>query len=126
MKIEDQLKDLIADKYGSMLQFASVVGIPYTTIASILTRGIHKASIDNVISICKALQISADELAQDKIVPITEAYSKTYPTDLEAFISHARKHIEDSLTLNGNPLPEEDKHTLLTALEVGAEIIKRK
>ena len=121
MTVEERLKDLIIEKYGSVLSFSTYVKIPNTTIATILNRGIHKASIDNVLKICKALQISADELAKDKIVPIAEAYSKTYPTDLDAFLNHARKHIKEELAI-----PETDKHTLLTALEVGAEIIKRK
>lgn len=126
MTIEEKLKDLIIEKYGSVLRLSDFIGIPNSTIATILNRGIHKSSIDNVLAICKALQISADELSHDRIVPLTEAYSKSYPRDFDAFINHARKHIESELTLNGNPLPEEDKHTLLTALEVGAEIIRRK
>ncbi|GKU75663.1 helix-turn-helix transcriptional regulator [Paenibacillus sp. L3-i20] len=57
------LADLI-DKRGSRRSFAEEIGLPPTTLQSILTRGIGKAAVDNVLKVCKALNISIEELEQ--------------------------------------------------------------
>lgn len=56
------LKTLIEETGMTMKGFAENVGIPYTTLYSILERGVGKASIDNVLKICKALGITTEEL----------------------------------------------------------------
>lgn len=56
------LRTLIEETGMTMKGFAENVGIPYTTLYSILERGVGKASIDNVIKICKALGITTEEL----------------------------------------------------------------
>ena len=126
MTIEDQIKELIFEKYGNMFAFSYAIGIPNSTLATMLKRGLKNSSVSNVLRICKALGISADEIAKDKIVPISEAYSKTYPTDFDAFVAHAKKHlVENEITLNGTPLTDEEKRTMIVALEVAKGIIKK-
>lgn len=66
--IENQLKNLILSKFKSLREFAIKIDMPYSTIDTILKRGLDKASIGNVIKICKSLNISADNLADGKIV----------------------------------------------------------
>ena len=71
MKREEIISKLIDEKFKSKRQFAEFINIPPTTLQSILKRGIGKASIDNVISICKGLGISIDDLermAQDGVI----------------------------------------------------------
>lgn len=58
------LKELIVKNGMSIKAFSEEVGIPYTTLYSILERGIGKASVDNVIKICRALGITVDELQE--------------------------------------------------------------
>lgn len=48
--------------YSSRRQFAEAIGIPPTTLNSMLTRGLGKASIDNVLKVCKGLGITVEEL----------------------------------------------------------------
>lgn len=60
--LEDKLKSLIIEKYGSIRQFALKIDIPYTTVDSILKRGIDNSNVGNVIKMCKALNISIDNL----------------------------------------------------------------
>ena len=72
MTIENKLKDLITEKYGSMVKFSQEIEMANSTLATIMKKGIHNANVNNIIKICKALQISADELANDRIVPINE------------------------------------------------------
>lgn len=64
--LEDKLKNLIIDKYGSVRQFSFKINIPYTTVDSILKRGIDNSNVGNVIKICKALDISIDSLLDGK------------------------------------------------------------
>lgn len=64
--LEDKLKNLIIDKYGSVRQFSFKIDIPYTTVDSILKRGIDNSNVGNVIKICKALDISIDSLLDGK------------------------------------------------------------
>lgn len=67
MTIEEEVKRMITAKYGSLRQFAFEINIPYTTVQSIFNRGLDKAGIQNVISICQALGIDTDALADGKI-----------------------------------------------------------
>lgn len=60
--IEEKIKKMILEKYGSIRQFAFKINVPYTTIDSILKRGIDNSNVGNVIKMCKALNISVDKL----------------------------------------------------------------
>jgi hypothetical protein len=55
------LMDLI-DRRGSRRAFAEEIGLPPTTLQSMLTRGVGRASIDNVMKVCKALGITVEQL----------------------------------------------------------------
>lgn len=84
--IEERLKNLINEKYGSLLQFSKQNGLPNSTVNGVLTRGVMNSSIHNVLAICRALGISADELANGKIVPIGSEDSRIdIATHLENF-----------------------------------------
>ena len=72
MTTEEQLRDLMIKKSGSVNRFAQEVGLSQSTIFSILSRGINKANIESIITICRALSISADELAEGRITPMNQ------------------------------------------------------
>jgi len=65
--IEEQLKRLILTKYKSIRKFANEIDIPYTTMDSILKRGVRNANIVNILKITKALNIDTEQLALGKI-----------------------------------------------------------
>ncbi len=67
MNVEKELKDFILTRYHSVREFSIRYEIPYTTLDSIFKRGISNSSVGNVIKICKALNISADALADGVI-----------------------------------------------------------
>ncbi|MBE6145031.1 MAG: hypothetical protein E7171_00255 [Firmicutes bacterium] len=69
--IENELKDLIIERYGSLTAFTDKIGLPYSTIDSILRRGIGKANLNNIMIMCEELQISIDGLKHNRIIPIT-------------------------------------------------------
>lgn len=56
--IEEQLKEEIKKKYGSIKKFAESTGIPYTTMDSILKRGIKNATAANILKIVNALDLA--------------------------------------------------------------------
>lgn len=65
MTIEDKLKKLIESKSGSIRSFAVDNDMPYTTVRSILERGVLNAKMDNIIKICKGLEINPEQLLPD-------------------------------------------------------------
>lgn len=93
MIIEDKLKELIELKSGSLRAFAADNDIPYTTLRSILERGVLNAKMDNILKICKGLGISPEELAnfgnskithlEDKRITLASKYN-FYDTGLSA------------------------------------------
>ena len=81
MTIEEQLKALILSKYKSVKAFADAVGLKNSTVASMLSRDMMNTSIGNVLTICKALGISADGLGEGKIVAREQL--ELTPTEIE-------------------------------------------
>ena len=62
MTREDKLRNLILDKYISLRQFSIEADIPYSSLMTLLSRGIGGASFDTVVKICKAMEIDPREL----------------------------------------------------------------
>ena len=61
MKKAEVVTRLIKEAGYSKRAFAEKIGLP-TTLQSMLSRGIGKASVDNVIKVCKGLGITTDDL----------------------------------------------------------------
>ena len=59
---EQLLRGRILDSYPSLRRFALDAGIPYSTLMTLLTRGVGGASFDTVVRICRALKMDIDEL----------------------------------------------------------------
>ena len=62
MNRELKLRNLILDRYTSLRQFANDANIPYSTLMTLLSRGVGGASFDIVIRICKILEVDPLEL----------------------------------------------------------------
>lgn len=62
MTRELHLRNLILDRYASLRQFALEADIPYSTLMTLLSRGIGGASFDVVLQICSHLGIDPREL----------------------------------------------------------------
>lgn len=62
MTREEFLKSLIKEQYGNMKDFAKTIDMPYTTLATILSRGIDGASFSNMMKICQTLNIQPNKL----------------------------------------------------------------
>ena len=70
---EQELKDLIIKKYGNLSKFCEVIDMPWTTLDSILKRGVSKANISNIMKITQELNIDTDSLAVGLIAPKKDA-----------------------------------------------------
>ncbi len=60
------LRNLILDKYSSLRQFALEADIPYSSLMTVLSRGIGGASFDMVMQICDKLNINPAELTESR------------------------------------------------------------
>lgn len=65
---EIRLKEMIIHRYGSLKKFCETINMPWTTLDSILKRGIANSNITNVIKITKELGIDTESLASGLIV----------------------------------------------------------
>ena len=66
--VEMELKELILEKYGSLAEFCKKIDLPWTTLDSILKRGVGKANIKNILKITAELGIDVERLVDGKIV----------------------------------------------------------
>ena len=66
--LEASLKELIIERYGSLKRFCDIIGMPLTTLDSILKRGVANSNISNVLKITKELCIDTEKLVDGEIV----------------------------------------------------------
>lgn len=127
MTIEDKLKTFILSRYKSIREFSIECDIPYTTIKSMMIRGIGNSSLSNVIQICNFLNISVDELANGNIVPKTSKRDNS-TVEISSVVNEAKSRLSlsDHLTINGKEIDVEFADPILDALDIGYEMVKRK
>jgi predicted transcriptional regulator len=108
MTVEHELKQLILSRYGSIRQFTSTHNIPNSTLDSVLTRGVRKSNVSTIITLCRILDISADELADGRITP------NAPPPTLESLVSGLKSQLlTKSITFEGKELtPEQLAHII--------------
>jgi transcriptional regulator with XRE-family HTH domain len=124
MTIEEKLKNLILARYKSLREFVKHTDMSYTTVDSILRRGIGNSSLTNILKLCNALEISADELANGKIIPIDEKVQKKSMTEINDILFFVKGN--DNLTIDGQKMSEDEIEILFDAIDIGIGIIKRK
>jgi DNA-binding Xre family transcriptional regulator len=126
MTIEQQLKELILSRYENVIDFTKKIGMPNSTFASILHRGVSKASVNNIIKICQELEISADELSNGKIVPQSHPKEIEQPQDIQDVLSIAKMNIAyKKLTLDGEPLTKDDIEIIFDAIDFSLKVIRK-
>lgn len=62
LEVEEKLKEMMEIKSGNVRNFSIENEIPYTTVRSILERGVLNAKAETVFAICRALNISPETL----------------------------------------------------------------
>lgn len=83
-ELEASLKAYIIDTYGSMKKFSEKIDMPWTTLDSILKRGIANSNITNVFKITRELKLDTERLVDGEIVHIYEDSLKEEPDTLAA------------------------------------------
>lgn len=76
MEKEKHLKHLMELKSGSVKAFSEEIGLAYTTVRSILERGVFNAKVENIIKICKGLNIKPESLMEINDTIISESITK--------------------------------------------------
>lgn len=79
MTKEKDLKYLMEKKSGSVKAFSTEIGLAYTTVRSILERGIFNAKVENVIKICNGLNIRPEDIMDIKKPEPIESSIETLP-----------------------------------------------
>lgn len=130
MNLEEELKRIIIERYGTCVDFAKACGIPNSTLQSILCRGVNKSSINNVIKICDELKISADALSEGIIVEMTKKNSANSgkTRKLSTILQTAKNDLSTfgSVTVDGIPLTQEEIDQVKDVLDFSLDMIKRK
>lgn len=126
MKIEDHLKGFIVAHYGSLKNFSEHTEVPYQTLVSILRRGIKNASFGNIVKICNVLGINIDELSKDNIksdpIAIVQGKKRDITTIIRQY-TYFKNH-EGTITLDDQPLNEEELATLNDSLIVIVDLLR--
>lgn len=65
--LELQLKELIIKRYGSLKRFSEAIHMPWTTLDSILKRGVANSNITNILKITRELKIDTEALVAGEI-----------------------------------------------------------
>lgn len=91
-KLELNLKTLIIQEYGSLKKFTEIIDMPWTTLDSILKRGVANSNITNVLKITRELGLDAERLVDGEIYK----NSPEQPTTLAAHFD-GDEYTEDEL-----------------------------
>ena len=126
MTVEERLKELIIEKYGTMKDFTDKIGIPNSTFANILRRGVQNANVLTIIKICQALCISTDDLAEGRIVPTSRIIPQ--PKRIEDIIFNTKQELlnAEHLTLDDQTISEDELKSFMLSLDMILELEKKR
>lgn len=111
MRRAEVIKKLIEETGLNTKAFAEKAGIPYTTLRSMLMRGVGGASVDNVIKVCRALGITTEEMDRLAFRPGEAISFQQEYAEFEAFINNPEHSLFFKDYLEA---PEERKREMLT------------
>lgn len=84
MRNTERMSEILAemiDARGSRRSFAEKIGMPPTTLQSMLTRDLSRASVTNVIDVCRELGITVEQLEE-------KASGESQYNDIETIAAH--------------------------------------
>ena len=101
---EKDLKRLIESRYNSVRAFALENDIPYTTMRSILERGVMNAKAETIFKICDILGINPESFAE-----------KTTDWQTSIDLSNLRENV---VLFDGKPLSDDDVNKIAQIIEL--------
>lgn len=107
MTIENQLRELILLKHGSLREFTFNIGIPYSTLS-------------NMVKICNALDIKLDELVAGRIV---ENKPSGILLDVEDILNRTKNNIAyPNVKIDGKIMDESTKKLLINSIDLSYQL----
>lgn len=109
MTREEHLRKLMILKSGTVKSFSEDIGLAYTTVRSILERGILNAKVENVIKICNGLNIKPESLANIDDTIISKSLKtiiELQPPRQENVLNYAEKQLKKQTKENITSLNE--------------------
>lgn len=92
MTREKYLKNLIKENGFTVKQFAHSIGMPYSTLLTMLNGGkIGNAAVDSVIRICKGLNISIQDLQSVQDINASPMNLVLSPHEIQLISNYRRK-----------------------------------
>ena len=82
-RIENEIKEMIDDRYGGIPSFSKVIGIPQQTVYSVLRRGIINGTTSTVLPILSELGIDSNWILKNRLISIESDFADT--TDVPLF-----------------------------------------
>lgn len=105
MDKEKRLKHLMEMKSGSVKAFSEDIGLAYTTVRSILERGVFNAKVENIIKICKGLNIKPENIMDLNDTIISESITtliKLTPPRQENVLNYANSQLDEQNSKGDN------------------------
>ena len=125
-KLEEELKKLIIERYGTVTNFSNEIGVSKSTMHSILQRGVMNANVHTIIDICKVLNISVDELAEGRIVDLPADQDQKKEIELTEEMKRFKRLAAYSLLLKGHPMSDQEKAELFDNLDLVVKMMQMK
>ena len=120
MTIENQLRELILLKHGSLREFTFNIGIPYSTLSTILKKGIMTATMSNMVKICNALDIKLDGLVAGRIV---ENKLDGILLDVEDILNRTKNNIAyPNVKIDGEIMDESTKKLFINSIDLNYQL----
>jgi len=148
MTTEEKLREIILNRYHSIREFSSRIGVPNSTVESILKRGVANSSVSNVIKLCKGLNLDVEALAEGrieyvktknpiashvKVIRVSEGKVNVVPVpkrdeDVRVILNGTIKQLTDAtkLTLNGKTIDTYDVDSIVDAMNFGVDIVSKR
>ncbi|HCD5889916.1 TPA: helix-turn-helix transcriptional regulator [Staphylococcus aureus] len=105
MDKEKHLKHLMEMKSGSVKAFSEDIGLAYTTVRSILERGVFNAKVENIIKICKGLNIKPENIMDLNDTIISESITtliKLTPPRQKNVLNYANEQLDEQNSKGDN------------------------
>lgn len=109
--IEDKVKEIIINEYGTLSSFAQKIQVPYTTVDTIFKRGFDKSNVTNVIAICKELNLDVESLVDNNEIVFNDLQLK------KNVKLNSNNKLDYIIMDNLKVLSEEEKKQLIRIME---------
>lgn len=113
MTIEEQLRQIILDEYGSILSFTTSIGVPNSTLTSVFKRGISNAGVSTMLKVFNALNLDIESIADGELHFCTNKKSPA-PVEPEAGEDSELTQRKQALLANFYKLNEKGQDELVT------------